>query len=95
MQASDELGQSDAFGGYSRLTPGSGEQDFTESLLATVRVLDRGQLGATVPFDESNRYVPGLHQFGGGIGDLSSTARWDFLYSMNRRISPGSRCSAA
>ena len=96
MQASGELGQSDQFGTYHQLDRGSGEQDFTESLLATVRVFDRGQLGATVPFAESNRYVPGLSQFGGGIGDVSLSARWDFLCTRTSRPTfPGSRSWAA
>ena len=88
-QASDQLGQSDAVGAYHTLEPGAGEQDFTENLLATVRLFERGQLGATLPFDESNRYVPGLHQFGGGIGDVSLSARWDFLYSNESAHFPG------
>ncbi len=54
-----------------------------------MRILERGQLGLNVPFDESNRYAPGLHQFGGGIGDVSLSARWDFLYSNESAHFPG------
>ncbi len=89
LQASDQLGDADQTGTYSSRAQGAGEQDYVENLLATVRVLERGQVGLSVPFDENNRYAPGLHQFGGGIGDISLTARWDFLYSNESAHFPG------
>jgi len=89
VQASDELGHADQNGSYFPKAAGTGEQDFVENLLATVRVFERGQIGLAVPFDESNRYAQSLHQFGGGIGDVSLTARWDFLYSNESAHFPG------
>jgi hypothetical protein len=88
LQASDELGYSDQHGVYSARSS-SGEQDFIENVLGTVRVFDRGQVGISVPFDESNRYAQSLHQFGGSIGDISLTGRWDFLYSNESAHFPG------
>ena len=89
VQASDQLGSAGHNGSYIPNPPGDGEQDYTESLLATVRVFERGQIGLSVPFLQSNRYVPGTTQFGGGIGDISFTARWDFLYSNESAHFPG------
>src|SRR5262249_17323412 len=44
VQGSTQLGSADQFGGYHPTPAGSGEQDYTESILATVRLFDRGQL---------------------------------------------------
>ncbi len=89
VRASDQLGTAFPDGSYQRTPGGSGEQDFEEDLLATVRLLGRGQLGLTVPLIQTNRYVPGVSDLGAGFGDLALSVRWDFLLANESSHLPG------
>jgi hypothetical protein len=69
--------------------PNSGELDLTQSLVGTLRVLRNAQLSLLVPVSESARWVPGLSDFGGGVGDISLAARYDFLLAGESARIPG------
>jgi hypothetical protein len=58
---------------------GASEVDLEQDLIGTLRFLDRGQVSLLVPLAESGKSDPGVSQFGGGLGDLSVSARWDFI----------------
>jgi hypothetical protein len=78
VRASDILGSFD--NGRQFVSPqGASEVDLEQDLIGTLRFLDRGQVSLLVPVVESGRAVPDYSQFGGGVGDLSLSARWDFI----------------
>jgi hypothetical protein len=68
---------------------GARELDFEEDIAGAVRVLSRGQIAALVPLVETYRRVPTAHQFGGGIGDIGLSARYDFTLSGASLTIPG------
>lgn len=90
LKAGTMFGSYDTGGHY--LAPGTGdaEYDFEQDLLGAVRVLERGQLAVLVPFVETERQTPqdGTH-FGGGIGDVNASVRYDFLLAGESRYVPG------
>lgn len=76
-------------GTYAASPPGTTEVTFEQTLLGTWRVLDHGQLTAIVPFVETYRTVPGIAETGGGLGDVSLAARYDFVEPGASRDWPG------
>ena len=82
-------GSYDADGHYRSLPGGGSEQDFEEDVFGAVRVLERGQLAALVPFVETRRTAGGATGFGGGIGDVNFAARYDFTLAGASRLVPG------
>lgn len=89
VTAAVDTGSFQTTGRYSNNPAGSSEQDFSESLFATLKVLSRGQVTALVPFDETRRTVPGLSEFGGGLGDINLSLRYDFVLAKEVRYWPG------
>jgi hypothetical protein len=67
----------------------SHEGDFEEDLFGAVRVVPRGQLALLVPFVETRRTAPGIVDFGGGIGDVNVSARYDFVLAGESKTIPG------
>ena len=67
-------------GAYRASPPGTPEYDFEEDVFGAVRFLRRAQVALLVPIDETYRRTPadGGH-FGGGIGDVNASARYDFV----------------
>jgi hypothetical protein len=51
--------------------------------------VDRLQLGLAIPFVETNRVSSPLSDFGGGLGDISASARYDFIYAAESAHVPG------
>lgn len=80
-------GSFDEHGRYSG--EASREGDFEQDLFGAVRVLPRGQLALLVPFVETLRTAPGIVDFGGGIGDLNASARYDFVLAGESKVVPG------
>jgi hypothetical protein len=68
---------------------GTGEQDLEQDLAATVAFAERGQVGLLVPLVETRRAVPGHAEWGYGLGDLSLSARWDFVRAGESAHLPG------
>lgn len=66
-------------GAYTGWHSGTAELGFEQDLIGTFRVLRHGQLTAVVPIVETYRSVPGLSDFGGGLGDVQLAARYDFV----------------
>jgi hypothetical protein len=58
---------------------GAQELDLEQDLIGTVRVLGRGQVSLVVPLVETHRAAGGYSEWGGGLGDITASARWDFI----------------
>ena len=69
--------------------PGARELGFEEDLFGTVRVLEQLQLGVSVPFVQTSRAVPGLAELGGGVGDISASARYELVSPNTSQTWPG------
>jgi len=65
------------------------DYEFGEDLFGAVRVLRRGQIALLVPFVETYRDDGGVRAFGGGMGDLNVSARYDFVSNGEYRWVPG------
>jgi hypothetical protein len=75
---------------YRPQTAGVTELDFEQDLFAALRVLPRAQVALLVPLLETRRATPALgSQFGGGIGDVNVSARYDFVVAGESRYVPG------
>jgi len=90
LKAATLLGSYDTSGRYMRNPSGDTEGDFEEDLFGAIRVLRRGQVALLVPLVETQRQDPrdGGH-FGGGIGDVNLSARYDFVAAGESRLLPG------
>jgi hypothetical protein len=65
------------------------EQIFEQDVAASVRVAEKGQIGAVIPIIQTHRNVAGIDDWGGGGGDVSLTARYDFLLAAQSLYWPG------
>jgi hypothetical protein len=77
-------------GAYRASPPGTPEYDFEEDVFGAVRFLGRAQVALLIPIDETYRRTPmdGGH-FGGGIGDVNASARYDFILAGQSLYVPG------
>lgn len=89
LRAAGVLGSFDARGNYTGSPSGSSELDFEQDLYGAVRVVDQGQLALLVPFVETRRQAQGGSEFGGGVGDLNASARYDFYNAGRSKFIPG------
>jgi hypothetical protein len=90
IRAATILGSWDPGGHYVASPQGDIEGDFEEDLFGAVRVLGRGQVALLVPFVQTYLQDPmdGGH-FGGGVGDVNVSARYDILIAGQARYVPG------
>lgn len=90
-RAAHVIGSFDSGGDFATPPSGSSEQDFEEDAIGALRmpVLDRAQLAVLVPLVETRRTARGVKEFGGGIGDINASARYDFLYAGQMQYVPG------
>ena len=72
-------GSFDRDGRFSRTPAGTHDVSLGQSIFATVRVLERGQLTLTVPFVETMRAADQVATSGGGLGDIRGNVRWDLV----------------
>lgn len=90
-RAAHVYGSFDSGGHYSTPPAGSTEQDFEQDAIGALRlpVVDRAQIALLVPLVETRRTARGVAEFGGGLGDVNFSARYDFLYAGQNRYVPG------
>ncbi len=89
-RASSVVGSFDDGGRYAASPRGVGELDFEQDLFGALRVLRHGQVALLVPFVETRRRTPSDGAaFGGGIGDVNLSARYDFFLAGVSRTLPG------
>jgi hypothetical protein len=83
---------------YAPQTGGSSEYDFEEDLFGALRVFRRGQIALLLPLVETRRDDPLSTtpagqllgpQFGGGVGDVNLSVRYDFLFAGESHVVPG------
>ena len=89
LRAATVVGSYSAAARYVPAPPGAREIDLEQSMYGAVRVLDRGQLGALLPFVETLRATPTRSESGGGLGDINLSARYDFLRARESVVVPG------
>ena len=91
LHAASVFGSFDSAAHYSTPPRGSSEQDFEQDAIGAVRLpfADHAQLAVLVPLVETRRTAGGVAEFGGNIGDVNVSARYDFLYAGRDRYVPG------
>jgi hypothetical protein len=89
LKAAEVLGTYDTAGHYLPQRSGDSELDLEQDLFAAFRVLRRGQLAALVPLVQTQRATPSESQFGGGIGDVNVSARYEFVTTGEAHYLPG------
>ena len=90
LHAASVVGSYELGGAFVASPPGTPEYDFEEDIFGAVRVFRHGQVALLVPVDETFRRTPadGAH-FGGGIGDINLSGRYDFVLAGASRYVPG------
>lgn len=89
LHGSSVFGRFDTSSHYASAPSGTREIDLEQDLFGAVRLFRRGQVALLVPFVETHRRVPGTSAFGGGIGDINLSVRWDFLFAGQSEVMPG------
>lgn len=83
------LGSLDAHGHALSAPPGTRELDLQQDLVGVVRVLGSLQLGLDLPLVQTHRAVPGVGEWGGGVGDVGFTARLELVAPNTHAVLPG------
>ena len=78
MRARTSRGTFTSSGDWSRLDSGDVERTFDQSLVASFRATRAAQASVLLPLVETQRTAAGSSESGGGMGDVSWTARYDF-----------------
>jgi hypothetical protein len=89
VRAGTQLGTYDDGGHYASVPHGDGEYDLEQDLFGAVRVLRRGQVALLLPIVETQRHEQGVHELGGGIGDVNLSGRYDFVHAGESKVIPG------
>jgi hypothetical protein len=90
LHASAVLGEyDDSTRRYAGQPAGQSEYDFEEDLFAAVRLFKRAQVALLLPYVETRRQANNAQGFGGGIGDMNLSARYDFIRAGESRYVPG------
>ena len=89
LKGAAELGSFDARGQYEKAPVGASELNLEQDLFGAIRFLDRAQLALLVPFVETRRTNRAASEFGGGLGDLNLSLRYDFTLAGASRSVPG------
>jgi hypothetical protein len=90
LRAGDVFGSYYPDGHYAASPSGDSELDLEQDLFGAFRLLRHGQVALLVPLVETLRRTPqdGSH-FGGGVGDVNLSARYDFLLAGESEYLPG------
>lgn len=89
LKAATLTGSFDDGAHYRKLSAGSAELDFEESLMGAVRLGGRGQVSLFVPFEQTWRKAGDQSEFGKGLGDINVGGRYDFTLAGQSSIVPG------
>jgi hypothetical protein len=87
-RARSNLGSFGADGRYVAAGGGDAEQVMEQDLAVSYRIRD-AQVGLLLPTVVTHRRETGIDEWGGGVGDLSLTARWDALLAADAGPWPG------
>ena len=83
------FGSFDTHAAYVPPPKGASELDLEQDLFGALRVLTRGQVALLVPLVQTHRAAGGRSEFGGGLGDLNASMRYDFTLAGESRVVPG------
>jgi hypothetical protein len=83
------LGGYDAERNYFGQPAGTAEFDGEADLVGTLRLLSSGQVTLLIPYVATWRKASGLSEFGGGIGDINLSGRYDFTHAGEATVLPG------
>lgn len=90
VQAGTQHGSYDSEAHFHATPPGAAVWDFEQDLLASARLVRRGQATVLLPFLEAWRRAPAsAAEVGYGLGDLNLSARYDFTWSREVSYLPG------
>ena len=89
LKGTEILGGWDGHGNYFAQPAGTAEFDAEADLVGTLRVLSDGQVTLFVPFLKTWREAPGISEWGGGIGDINLSGRYDFTHAGQFTLLPG------
>jgi len=89
MRARSVMGAFRSGGGYASSVSGNRDLGFEESLFGAVRFGSHFQVGLSAPFLQTSRQVAGASGFGGGLGDVAATARFDAVNAGEHGHWPG------
>ena len=89
LHGSNGWGSLDRSGGFVFAPEGVRDTELQQTLIGTVRVLRRAQFALALPIVEIWRDAGSVHELGGGIGDVSLSGRWDFVYPAESETVPG------
>lgn len=90
MKAGAGLGSYDTGGHFVAPGAGDAEYDLEQDLFGAVRVLRRGQIALLVPLVETERQtLQDGSRFGGGVGDVNASVRYDFVLAGESAYVPG------
>ena len=82
------LGSFNAGGAYVGSRAGDNELDLEQDLFGAAR-FGRFQVALKLPFVETGRRETGVSAFGGGVGDVSASGRYDVIFAGDRPWWPG------
>jgi len=89
LRVQNAFGTFTANGDYVSAPKGTSEINFEEDVVGSLRVLRPVQISLLVPFVQTYRRVAPESEFGGGIGDLNVSVRYDILLAGQRASFPG------
>src|SRR5262245_37562773 len=89
MRARSVVGAFGPTGGFAMSGDGNREIGFEEDLFGAFRLGRHFQIGLSAPFIQTSRAVPGVSGFGGGLGDVAASARFDAVDAGTHGYWPG------
>jgi hypothetical protein len=89
FKVANAFGQYSATAKYAAAPPKTTEWELEQALFGAIRFLPRGQAALYVPTVETYRRNPTESAFGGGLGDINLSARYDFVLAGEALYIPG------
>jgi hypothetical protein len=89
MRARWVMGALAGSGSYATSAAGTRDVGFEEDLFGALRLGPRLQIALLAPFVQTSRAVSGASGFGGGLGDITASARFDVSNAGTRGLWPG------
>ena len=89
MRARSVMGAFAGSGSYATSAAGTRDVGFEEDLFGALRLGPRLQVALLAPFVQTSRAVSGASGFGGGLGDITASVRFDVSNAGTRGLWPG------
>jgi hypothetical protein len=89
LRASNVFGSFSSGGRFRSLSSGSREWGFEQDLFGALRATSRAQFALLLPALETYRRTRVASEFGGGIGDINLSGRYDFVLAGESKYVPG------